>query len=320
MKITVVLFNALIAFAACSSHAAATDTLKIVAGGHGNWDSSPAELGQKAGIFNKHGINLEIVYSAGSGETLQTVISGSADVGIAIGTGSAMAAYLKGAPVRIIGAVTTGAADVYWYVPNDSHLKTLKDANANTTIAYSSSGSSTYVLAQEILKLYGIQARLAGTGGPQATLTQVESGQIDIGYATAPFGLQQVADGKIRIIARAAEVPGANTETVRVLVANANKLASSRDVIKRFINAYAETVEWMYSSPNAVQLYSQYSKIPMAIAKQGMSEFYTKEMLNPYRISNLDQVMADSIKMKILKTALTRDQLRGLVQVPKPQN
>jgi NitT/TauT family transport system substrate-binding protein len=228
-----------------------------------------------------------------------------------------MAAYLKGAPVRIIGAVTTGANDVYWYVRNDSRLKTLKDATAKTTIAYSSSGSSTYVLAQEILKVYGIQAQLAGTGGPQATLTQVESGQIDIGYATAPFALQQIEDGKIRIIARAAEIPGADTQTVRVLVANANKLATSQDVINRFMKAYAETVEWMYSNPNALEVYSRYSNVPVAIAKKGMTEFYTKEMLNPYRISNLDQVMADSIKMKILKAKLTPDQLRGLVQVPQ---
>jgi NitT/TauT family transport system substrate-binding protein len=317
MRITAALISAFIALATYSSNAAAMDTLKIVSGGRGNWDSSPAELGQKAGIFNKHGINLEILYSAGSGETLQTIIGGSADIGVAIGSGSVMAAYLKGAPVRIIGAVTTGANDVYWYVRNDSRLKTLKDATAKTTIAYSSSGSSTYVLAQEILKVYGIQAQLAGTGGPQATLTQVESGQIDIGYATAPFALQQIEDGKIRIIARAAEIPGADTQTVRVLVANANKLATSQDVINRFMKAYAETVEWMYSNPNALEVYSRYSNVPVAIAKKGMTEFYTKEMLNPYRISNLDQVMADSIKMKILKAKLTPDQLRGLVQVPQ---
>ena len=50
----------------------------------------------------------------------------------------AMAAYSKGAPVRIIGAQATGAAD-YWYAKNPA-IKTLKDANGHT-IAFSTNGS-----------------------------------------------------------------------------------------------------------------------------------------------------------------------------------
>jgi ABC-type nitrate/sulfonate/bicarbonate transport system substrate-binding protein len=44
-----------------------------------------------------------MIYTSGSGETLQPVISGSVDLGLAVGTLGAMAAYAKGAPVRIIG-------------------------------------------------------------------------------------------------------------------------------------------------------------------------------------------------------------------------
>ena len=43
-----------------------------------------------------------------------------------------MAAYAKGAPVRIIGAQATGAAD-FWYVKTDSPSKSLKDADDKTT-------------------------------------------------------------------------------------------------------------------------------------------------------------------------------------------
>ena len=42
-------------------------------------------LGQNAGIFKKHGITLEIFGTAGAGETVQAVISGSADFGISVG-------------------------------------------------------------------------------------------------------------------------------------------------------------------------------------------------------------------------------------------
>ena len=92
----------------------AADTIKATIGQRGNWDTAIIHLGTKAGIFEKHNIELELIYTSGSGETLQPVISGSVDLGLAVGTLGAMAAYAKGAPVRIIGAQATGAAD-YWY-------------------------------------------------------------------------------------------------------------------------------------------------------------------------------------------------------------
>ncbi len=65
--------------------ASAQDTLKVAAGQRGNWDTTIAEVGQRAGIFKKHGIVLEILWTQGGGETQQAVISGSVDIGVAPG-------------------------------------------------------------------------------------------------------------------------------------------------------------------------------------------------------------------------------------------
>ena len=119
-----VLAFAATALLAATGPAAADDQLKLTIGQRGNWDTAITHLGTKAGIFKKHGLELEMLYTSGSGETLQPVIAGSADIGIAVGTQGAMAAYAKGAPVRIIGAEATGAAD-YWYAKTSSPIKTL---------------------------------------------------------------------------------------------------------------------------------------------------------------------------------------------------
>jgi NitT/TauT family transport system substrate-binding protein len=87
----------------------AQDTLKVAAGQRGNWDTTIAEMGQRAGIFKKHGLTLEILWTQGGGETQQAVISGSVDIGVAPGIMGVLSAFSKGAPVRIIGAETTGA-------------------------------------------------------------------------------------------------------------------------------------------------------------------------------------------------------------------
>ena len=109
--------------------ASADDKVKLAVGQRGNWDTSVSEVGQRAGIFKKHGLELEIVYTQGAGETQQAVISGSVDLGIAAGVMGVLSAYSKGAPVRIISAETTGASDLYWYVKADSPIKSLKDTD-----------------------------------------------------------------------------------------------------------------------------------------------------------------------------------------------
>src|SRR5262249_18872665 len=93
--------------------ASADDKIKLAIGQRGNWDTSISEVGQRAGIFDKHGLELEMVYTNGAGETQQAVISGSVDIGIAAGVMGVLSAYSKGAPVRVIGAETTGANDLY---------------------------------------------------------------------------------------------------------------------------------------------------------------------------------------------------------------
>ena len=132
----------------------ADDQVKLTIGQRGNWDTAISHLGDKAGIFKKHGLALEMIYTAGSGETLQPVIAGSVDLGLAVGTLGAIAAYSKGAPVRIIGAEATGAAD-YWYVKASSPIKTLKDLNGQT-IAYSTAGSSTESVVRAFIKENGL--------------------------------------------------------------------------------------------------------------------------------------------------------------------
>src|SRR5437879_5901440 len=139
--------GALVAIAAtllgASGLGRAEDTLKLAVGQRGNWDTSVSAIGERAGIFKKHGLALDIVYTQGAGETQQALISASVDIGVAAGIMGVLGAYSKGAPVRIIGAETTGASDLFWYVKAETPIKSLKDTDGRT-IAYSTNGSSTH--------------------------------------------------------------------------------------------------------------------------------------------------------------------------------
>jgi NitT/TauT family transport system substrate-binding protein len=54
---------------AMMSSARAEDTLRLAIGQRDLWNTCIWEVGQRGGIFKKHGVNLEILYTQGSGET-----------------------------------------------------------------------------------------------------------------------------------------------------------------------------------------------------------------------------------------------------------
>src|SRR5258706_1056011 len=78
------------------------DVLKLAVGAPSNWDSGIPDIGKRAGIFKRHGLDLELLYTNGGGETLQAVISRSVGIGIRAGTGSRLGALAQGVPVRIL--------------------------------------------------------------------------------------------------------------------------------------------------------------------------------------------------------------------------
>jgi NitT/TauT family transport system substrate-binding protein len=292
--------------------ASAEDHLKLTVGQRGNWATSVAEVGQRAGIFRKHGLALELLYTQGSGETQQAVIAESVDIGIAPGTMGAMSAFAKGAPVRIISAETTGASDLYWYVRSDSPIKTIKDFDGRT-VAYSTNGSSTHMVVSAFIKQFGVKAKAIATGGPIPTLTQVMSGQIDVGWAAAPDGLDQLDRGDIRYIANGNDALIFKDQTVRVNITNARTLRTRRDAIERFVKAYRETARWLYADDAALTVYAEWLGIALAKARRTRDEFYPWEAVDPDRIIGLDSIVLDAVDLKYLTTPLTKGQLDELV-------
>ena len=305
----------LLAFASLSGHAFAQEILKVAAGQRGNWDTSVAEVGQRGGIFKKHGLTLEIVYTQGSGEAQQAVISESVDIGVAVGIMGALSAYSKGAPVRIIGAETTGAGDLYWYVKADSAIKSLKDTDGKK-IAFSTRGSSTDGVVTAFIRQYDLKAIPTSTGSPSSTLTQVMSGQIDVGWSAPPFGLDQLDKGEIRRIATGNDAAVFNGQTVRTLTTNVKMLTTRKAAIEKFMKAYRETIDWLYGSDDALKVYADWIGISVAKAKRTRDDYFSKASVNPDKIIGIETIVKDAVVLKFTTSELTKEQVTELIQIP----
>jgi NitT/TauT family transport system substrate-binding protein len=315
-KTLVAALGLVVPLAMSTGPAAAEDQLTIAIGQINNWENQAPTLGQDAGIFKKHGLVLTAVGTRGAGETIQAVISGSADLGAGVGAAGVMRAFAKDAPVRILMPAFTGTGDLYWYVKSESKIKSLKDATPENTVAYSTNGSSSNNIVVAFVQELGCKAKPTATGGPAATLTAVMSGQIDIGWAAPPFGLQEEKDGKVRIIAHGSDVPSLRGQTVRTIIVNLKSLKTKHDAIMRFVQAYRESVDWMYSDPKAPEMYANKIHKPLALIKESISRFHPKSALQTDHFADLDGAMRDAVKLKFLQAPLTSAQLAELIQIP----
>jgi len=316
MRRQLVTVLALIAPFAVAAPVGAQDQLKAAIGQINNWENQAPTLGQDAGIFKKHNLVLDNVGTQGAGETLQPVIAGSADLGAGVGVAGAMRAFARGAPVRILLPAFTGTGDLFWYVRADSALKSIKDVTASNTIAYSTSGSSSNNLVLAFVDELGLKAKPTATGGPPGTLTQVMSGQIDIGWAAPPFGMKELKEGKIRILIRGSEAPSLRGQTVRAIIVNADALKNKRDAILRFVRGYREAVDWMYADPKAIKLYADKMKLDETLIAESIREFHPKEALQTFEMKDIDGIQRDAVKLKFIDTPLTKEQLVEFIQIP----
>jgi NitT/TauT family transport system substrate-binding protein len=305
---------AVAAVAATGVAARADDTINVSAGQKGAWDEMTLQQGIDAGFFKKEHIDLNISYTAGGPDTIQAVATGGADMGFGIGTTAVIAAFAKGAPIKIASGSFTGASDLYFYAKSDSPINTYKDMNGKS-IGYTRPGSSTFVASHVLADQDGVTPVYVSTGEMAATLTQVMSGQVDVGWAVVPVNLDLVAKKQIKIIARGSDAKALSNQTVRVNIVNTKWLDAHRDAAVRFWRAYAATIAWMYKNTNlSIANLAKYNGITVDEAK-AVLPFYPQAALSLYPIASFEKSIADAVAYKFIPKPLDADQQKAIFDI-----
>ncbi len=288
--------------------AVAADEIKVAVGSGGNLEAFIVEIGARGGVFERHGIKPSVFYTAGGGETLQALLSNSAPIGVSIGSTGAFGAFAKGAPIKLIGASAVGSPN-YWYVPTNSPIKTIKDI-AGRKLAYSTAGSGTYAVAQ-LVRRSGVDATLVATGNTPGTFTQVMTGQVDVGFAYPEFKQDALASGEIRILFRDNDFEHIRNQSIRIIAMHNSQ---SLEFGQRFMKAYMETVDWVFSNDDkAVAIYAELLKVDLALAKKLRDEFWNRQILSVDKVRGVDLIMADAIEGKFLQKALTNEEISQMI-------
>ena len=294
--------------------ALAADRVRLLVSTRGPFEMFAPNHALAEGFFKEENLDVEFTYAQGGAETTQALVTGSADLTVGVGILSVIAAYGKGAPIRIISNGKRGAGEIFWYVRKESPIKGFKDLDGKV-LAYSRPGSTTHLTVQTLVKELQIKPRLVSVGDMSSSRTQMMSGQVDTAWASYPFNYDLINKGEARVIGTGAEATELETFTMRVQAANATFLKQRRDVAVRFMRAYQRALEWQYKNPEpAIKRWVETFKLDPEAARQ-VPKFTPLETVTLAPIGNLEGNVRLAVEYKMLSQPLTEAQMKELVDI-----
>jgi NitT/TauT family transport system substrate-binding protein len=311
----------LILTAASSAWAAAARTKMIVVVPHRVFFTValPVYVAQEKGFYRDANIDIDAVFTRGGGENVQAVVSGDAQIGLGTGTVAVISAFVRKAPIKIAGAEITGM-DAFWYVQSNTNIRKLEDL-AGKKVAFSRPGSSSHmaVLAiAEQLKAKGLKPSDAvSLGGYPEAYIGVRTGQADAGWSVAPFQLDRVEKGELRVVVKGEEIGAMKELTARVHFINTDFAAKNPDAVRGFFRAQQRALDYIFEhKEDSAKIWIRRAEMKFpesAVLKTW--DYYNRANLALKPIRGLPVIIEDGIKNKFLNAPLTQAELNALVDL-----
>jgi len=279
----------------------------------------PVYVAQEKGFYRENNIDVDAVFTRGGGENVQAVVSGDAQIGLGTGTLAVISAFVKKAPIKIAGAEITGM-DAYWYVQSNTAMRKFDDL-AGKKVAFSRPGASSHMAVLAIadqLKAKGLKpAEPVSLGGIPEVYTAVRTGQADAGWSVAPFQLDRVEKGELRVEVRGEEIAAMRDITARVHFVNRDFAAKNPDAVRGFFRAQQRALDYMFDHKQEtakIWITRAELKFPeSAVVKTW--DYYNRTAMTLKPIRGLQATIADGIKNNFLKQPLTEAEINQLIDL-----
>lgn len=198
-------------------------------------------IAKDAKLFEKHGLYVDPVYVAGGSRMAQAIIAG--EFPLALAGGNIVNVDLAGADIVVIGGVVN-VPSFYLYV--QPAVKKQEDLKGKT-LGITRFGASTDVSLRAYLKKHRLEpdrdVKIIQMGGQPEILAGMQAGVVQGGILSSPGDFKAKKAGFIMLANFAKE--GLDFPTTS-LVSTRSTIKRDRDMVKRFLMAYAEAVDLLF--------------------------------------------------------------------------
>ena len=259
--------------ATLASPAAAADKVRAGTAVAGVFTFTPLDIGMEKGIFQKHGIEVEISAMRGDAQLQQGMTAGSLD--FALGSGPGLAFMAKGVPAKGIAAFALDPRNLSLVVPLNSPIKGKADLKGKK-LAVTTGGSLTDWLVRETSRQQGWGPdgiTPVPLGAPTSSIAAMKTGQVDGILIATELGYAMEAKGEGKMLFTYGDItPDFHTH---ILFARDEVIAKNPDLARRFVKAFFETIAFMYANKaETVKIAAKAMNLDEAI----VSRTYDEEM------------------------------------------
>jgi NitT/TauT family transport system substrate-binding protein len=233
---TTICFWLMVFFMAGKGMVIAAEKLIADYGGHAGFQSA-TWVGKDLKIFEKHGLDVEIIMITGAARSVAALLGNSTHFSTGSATGP-LAAAVRGSDVKIIGASYNKFPYAFVVRPEIRNPNDLRGKRVNI-LNYGGSNDLALQLALKEwgLKLSDIQVIIGGDAPTR--LGALMAGRIDATILSPPHLTMAIKAG-YRTLADMGEMSANFTQSS--LYVKGSALKEHRDRVKRFLRAYAEAI------------------------------------------------------------------------------
>ncbi len=240
------LATAALAVVAAVPRAQAADHLRVGKSPSFLFAYVPLEIAKSQGMFQKAGLDVEVISFQGASKMDLGMISGSVD--ITVGGPTEMAAIAKGMPAKAVAIVARPVRELGIIVPYDSPVKSIKELRGKS-IGIASVGSITEWAALELARSQGWKPEhvklVSISSGAGAAAAAMRTHQVDADVANLMTGVVLEKQKVARLIAVASDF--ASDFPMHEMSASDALIKSNPDALRRFIKVWFEAVAYMRS-------------------------------------------------------------------------
>lgn len=254
---------------------------------------APLWVTKEKGIFEKYGLDVELLYIASSTTLTQAMLSGEVQLA-ETGANPVVTANLAGADLVLIAGTTNLLAFSLYADPSIKKVEDLK----GKAVGVSRYGASTDFGARLTLQRFGLQpdkdVAIMQTGGSPETLAALTSGNIQGAVFGAPSTLKAKKAGMHELVKMTdLKIP----YSVNCFATSKKFLAENKETVSNFLKALVEGISVIKKDKAfTMQVLGKYTKTEDAEVLGETYEYYLTDILPqvPYATEESVQTILDA--------------------------
>lgn len=208
-------------------------------------DDAPAMLAKDAGLYEKHGLDVELVLFGSGTDLIKAIVGGQLQAGV-LGFTNAVTWAAKGADLKIVGGAQMGYHSII--VRRDSGIKNVRDLRGKRLASQKQGSTADIVLNGVVLRQAGLTRQEVQIVyvEPEVAIQSLAAGLVDAAFVFEPYEQIAKAIADVEVIY---EIGKVWPFPCMVTITSGKQLNADREAIYRLLDAHKEAIEMLETQP-----------------------------------------------------------------------